>query len=167
MIGALYSINRPHTDNIKSGLKLWEIRKSKPNIPIPFPAFIYETKRNGGCSKVIGEFMCDNIVKFNPTKAWKYYGKDIHYLNTLLEYPKTCLHYNEIEDYGKGKPLYGLHISNLKIYDKPKEINEFRKLGKEYHDIKENEKRHLTFIDGYIEGEPLTRPPQSMCYVEI
>lgn len=31
MVGALYSINRPHTDNIKSRLKLWEIRKSKPS----------------------------------------------------------------------------------------------------------------------------------------
>ena len=62
MVGALYSINRPHTDNIKSGRKLWEIRKSKPNIPVPFPAFIYETKKKGGCGKVIGEFVCDEII---------------------------------------------------------------------------------------------------------
>ena len=40
MKGVLHSINRPHTDNIKSGLKLWEIRKSKPNISVPFVDFI-------------------------------------------------------------------------------------------------------------------------------
>jgi len=41
--------------------------------------------------------------------------------------------------YGKGKPLFGWHISDLKIYDKPKELSEFG----------------------------LNRAPQSWCYVEM
>ena len=32
-----------------------------------------------------------------------------------------------LEEYGKGKTLYGWHISNLKIYDRPKELSEFKK----------------------------------------
>lgn len=170
MIGTLYSTNRPHTDNIKSGRKLWEIRKSKPNIPVPFPAFIYETKRNGGCGKVIGEFICDEIITIKPLTEHYAFG----FFSCLYDYDidddrilETCLTQEDLKDYGKGKPLYGLHISNLKIYDNTKDISEFKKLGKAYHDIRENEKGHLTFLDGYIEGEPLTRPPQSMCYVEI
>ena len=51
---------------------------------------------------------------------------------------KTCLSYKEIEAYGKGKTLYGWHISDLKIYDKPRELGEFRK-----------------------------HPSQSWCYVEV
>ena len=31
----------------------------------------------------------------------------------------------EIEDYLGNKDGYGLHISDLKIYDKPKELSEF------------------------------------------
>ena len=158
MVGVLYSINRLHTDNIKSGLKLWEIRKSKPNIPVPFPAFIYETKKKGGCGKVIGEFVCDEIKEIKADNAIQAYFNNTH---------ETCLTDTELRLYAtKGKPLYGLHISKLKIYDKPKELSEFRKLGNVYHDIRENEKGYLTFLDGYIEGEPLTRPPQSWCYVE-
>ena len=30
-------------------------------------------------------------------------------------------------DYSTGKSLRGLHISDLKIYDKPKKLSEFRK----------------------------------------
>lgn len=169
MVGVLYSINRPHTDNIKSGLKLWEIRKSKPNIPVPFPAFIYETKKKGGCGKVIGEFICDEIITIKPFTEHYAFG----FFSCLYDYDidddrilETCLTQEDLKDYGKGKPLYGLHISKLKIYDKPKELSEFRKLGKVYHDIRENEKGYLTFLDGYIEGEPLTCPPQSWCKVE-
>ena len=148
MVGVLYSINRPHTDNIKSGLKLWEIRKTKPNIPVPFPAFIYETKRNGGCGKVIGEFICDNIIDF-------WYDKGF-YLPTGKLKTDTCLTNTEFYDYGKGKPLYGLHISNLKIYDKPKELSEFKGRKLVWRGM-----NHIRVF------EEMEKPPQSMCYVEI
>lgn len=179
MKAVMISIQPKWVEKIVSGEKTIEVRKTVPKLETPFKCFIYMTKSNskitiskdnyaqemkvakslvGGCSKVIGEFICDEIIDFWCEKDF--------YLPTGKLKADTCLTNTEFYNYGKGKPLYGLHISNLKIYDKPKEINEFRKLGKEYHDIKENEKGHLTFIDGYIEGEPLTRPPQSWCYVE-
>lgn len=185
MVGALYSINRPHTDNIKSGLKLWEIRKSKPNIPVPFPAFIYETKKKGGCGKVIGEFICDEIKEIKADNAIQAYFNNTH---------ETCLTDTELRLYAtKGKPLYGLHISNLKIYDKPKELSEFYKpfkydgdgiicgtreemndiyefdcetvFGKIYPDfsLKDFDCKHCPKARDFYR---LTRPPQSMCYVE-
>lgn len=72
---------------------------------------------------------------------------------------------NFVEDYGKGKTLYGWHIDNLKIYDKPKELSEFILPNKKncktcffYSDICnkvcEETKLHLF------------RPPQSWCYCE-
>ncbi len=50
----------------------------------------------------------------------------------------SCLTKDEIMNYGKWKTLYGWHISDLKIYDKPLSLSE---LG-------------------------VTRPPQSYMYVE-
>lgn len=171
MIGALYSINRPHTDNIKSGLKLWEIRKTKPNIPVPFPAFIYETKRNGGCGKVIGEFICDEIITIKPLTEHYTFG----FFSCLYDYDidddrilETCLTQEDLKDYGKGKPLYGLHISGLKIYDKPNEINEFKKAGfmteEEWlFNLYPNTHCHY---EAWAKKFNIDRPPQSMCYVE-
>ena len=37
----------------------------------------------------------------------------------------SCLTSEELLQYGKGKPLYGWHISDLEIYDKPRELGEF------------------------------------------
>ena len=188
MVGALYSINRPHTDHIKSGRKLWEIRKSKPNIPVPFPAFIYETKKKGGCGKVIGEFVCDRIDEIClECSDWSKLRP--------AEIPYTGLTDKEIVEYlGNGKTGYGLHISNLKIYDKPKEISEFNKpfkydgdgiicgtreemndiyefdcetvFGKIYPDfsLKDFDCKHCPKARDFYR---LTRPPQSMCYVEV
>ena len=83
-------------------------------------------------NKVIGEFICDEIIEWQYDKGHQYY----------VEYPDDCTSYfpylkchseatglkcSEIEKLGKGKPLYGLHISDLKIYDKPKELSEFER----------------------------------------
>lgn len=42
--------------------------------------------------------------------------------DTILE---TAIDREDINIYAKGKTLYGWHISELKIYDKPKELSEF------------------------------------------
>ncbi len=160
MVGALYSINRPHTDNIKSGRKLWEIRKSKPNIPVPFPAFIYETKKKGGCGKVISEFVCDEI---------KTITMPANLSQDFLE--QACLSGNDIMKYLGGdfyKTFYGLHISNLKIYDKPKEISEFKKAGfmteEEWlFNLYPNTHCHY---EAWAKKFEIKSPPQSWFYVE-
>lgn len=86
--------------------------------------------------KVIGEFVCDKVSTY-------YYGNTSFptpsfdgdesccecgdgYWITLEDVERACLTDEEIEKYGKGKTLYGWNISDLKIYDKPKELNEFR-----------------------------------------
>lgn len=77
----------------------------------------------------------------------------------------SCLTSEELVEYGKGKPLYGLHISNLKIYDKPRALSEFKKPEEWCHMVVKRD-GHLTFYDGYGSGKPLTRAPQSWQYVE-
>lgn len=77
----------------------------------------------------------------------------------------------EIEEYGKGKTLYGWHISDLKIYDKPRELSEFRKPCNWNYDCCtcKRAKYELTKAEAkvfYGCDSELTRPPQSWCYVE-
>lgn len=57
----------------------------------------------------------------------------------------------QIKAYGGNKKLYSWHISNLKIYDTPKLLSQFKGLRK-------------TKL-GY-EPVEIKRPPQSWCYVE-
>lgn len=38
---------------------------------------------------------------------------------------KTCLSLDDLSDYSNGKKVYAWHISNLVIFDEPKELSEF------------------------------------------
>lgn len=82
--------------------------------------------------KVLGEFVCDRIDK--------YCGRLTTYAETPYknkyvsseELAKTCLTISELNDYLEGKNGYFgnscfWHISDLKIYDKPKKLGEFSK----------------------------------------
>lgn len=117
MKSVLISIQPKWCELIASGKKTVEVRKTKPKLETPFKVYIYETKalyKPNGCNhlfegkgKVIGEFVCSNIAKGNSQLG-------------------SCLTMREISEYANGKEIYGWHISNLVIYDKPRELSEFR-----------------------------------------
>lgn len=136
MKSILLSIRPQWVKKIASGKKTIEVRKTVPK-EIPFKAYIYCTKdkiqSRGG--KVIGEFMCDRFYILHP---YVYDGgnadlgqrKFIETFTGTLEHnailAATCLSQENIFDYiGCGNYGYGWHISDLKIYDKPKELSEF------------------------------------------
>lgn len=164
----LISIRPEWCNLIASGRKTVEIRKNSPKLTPPFKCYIYCTnpntknphelleihsedgkirKANG---KVMGEFVCDKIfpVKvFDCGSIQNYYFYDME--NSLLSM-------NELGNYiGYGKTGYGWHISNLVIYDKPKELDWFRKPIE----------CHKEDCKGCWDCE-IKRPPQSWCYVE-
>jgi hypothetical protein len=104
--------------------------------------------------KVIGEFVCDAIDEYFYTEYEHDFGSA--YFVSTADGEKTCLEYDELEKYGNGKPLYFWHISNLVIYDKPKELSEFRSY---------NVRAYLD--NGYpMPTHEITRPTQSWLYVE-
>jgi hypothetical protein len=70
-------------------------------------------------------------------------------LDTLLA--DACLTKDELEKYLDGGVGYGWHISNLRIYDHPRDLWAFTGL------------RETKFG---AEPVPITRPPQSWRYVE-
>lgn len=80
------------------------------------------TKDNFLCQKVIGEFTCDEI----KTYPYENYNDGEHFL-PFGDLEKICLDGFEIYSYLGTKDGYGWHISNLKIYDKPKDLTEFHK----------------------------------------
>lgn len=187
MKSVLMSIKPEYCELIAAGIKTVEVRKSKPQIKTPFKCYIYCTKqfyKNGDgyfqgkyCGKVIGEFVCDKIDKIvhagtsNENVQLCTINDDWLYRSLSNEYlSQTKLTYGELEKYSNGGNLYGWHISDLVIYDEPKELYEFEKPCP-YDE-------ECAFCKYYSNGgiyEPpycnweefgLTRPPQSWCYVE-
>ena len=143
-------------------------KKSFNHIPKKYQPFMEKF-----LGKVIGEFVCDRIdtirkrgIDDNFDYCYlsldKWGNDDIEPEITAVK--NSCVLKDDLNDYGKNsRMLYGWHISNLKLYDKPKGLGEFEKpcnrncftpcphyRGKEYE----------------CEKPIITRPPQSWCYVE-
>lgn len=177
MKAVLMSIKPRYCELIASGKKTVEVRKTKPKIAPPFKVYIYETKdkryENIGvcgwkedgtnyifknhCGKVIGEFVCDRIVQFENS----IYDEALRETVTRSCVPMyDLLVYLGKQDYG-----YGWHISNLVIYDKPRELGEFLVYCENCR------KKFVGFPNCwkgcFVRGsEKPPRPPQSWCYVE-
>ena len=154
-----------------------EVRKTAPK-EVPFKVYIYCSYGNdrenymlGKRGKVIGEFICDRITDISVVV--RNCNEDYNHVYHNDECKGSCLTWKELQEYGKGKPLYGWHISDLKIYDKPKELSEFRKpftpkkldirkfiIKNGINNIAPEFKSRCDFCD------KITRPPQSWCYVE-
>ena len=171
MKSVLISIRPQLVEKIAKGEKTIEVRKTAPK-EVPFKAYIYCTIGNGvkgdylvpsgiQCGKVIGECICDKVDEYHYDYCD---GVDIDD-DTILE---TAIDREDINIYAKGKTLYGWHISDLKIYDNPKKLSEFRKPCP-YGDLPcsicpscdkdENDNLIRCF-------NTVSRPPQSWCYVE-
>ena len=156
MKAVLISIQPKWIEKIANGEKTIKVCKTRPKLETPFKCYIYCTYGNpkdnyclGKRGEVIGEFVCDRIYE------WTYNYNVGEYNIGGDSLCRTCLSYSEFENYGKGKTVYGWHISNLVIYDKPKELSEF-KHWKNYN------------MGSWVLSnlEEVTRPPQSWCYVE-
>ena len=74
--------------------------------------------------KVIGSFVCDKVYKIVPDGEYYSNGYDID--DDMLS--ETCLGRGYLTGYGLGYTLYGWHITSPKLFDKPKELNEFKNL---------------------------------------
>lgn len=147
----LISIRPKWCEKIADGEKTIEVRKTRPKLETPFRCYIYRTKGivphiiNGKWVKievggtVVGEFVCDKIYELAPLN---HAPDDVEQM--------ACLTREEIVQYLRGVG-YGWHISNLRIYDHPRDLWEFTVLRKTKYGLA---------------PVPITRPPQSWRYVE-
>ena len=147
----LISIRQKWCDKIISGEKTIEVRKTRPKLNSPFKCYIYKC----GNGKIIGEFLCDQIININGAER----------IPSDAARP-TCLEPAELHQYLGAATGFGWHISNLKIYDTPRELDDFRWACKNdwwcescamYSEYSE------TCGNGSLQ---IRRPPQSWCYVE-
>lgn len=189
MKAVLISIQPKWCKLIASGKKTIEVRKTKPKLETPFKVYIYETKTplrwnkahndiiGGEGGFVIGEFVCDYVTTTCGRRLYALAGpwsKRAHRDTTLPE--DACLSIDEIIDYagGKNKFVYGWHIYDLVIYDKPKPLKSFQKPcvctdeyeGEEYHNCLFCELAGDSDYGIVACNRPITRAPQSWCYVE-
>lgn len=176
----LISIKPKWCELIANGKKTVEVRKTKPRLTTPFKVYIYCTKDKErsffpplkkpifkpmnyvedvrGNGKVIGEFVCDKIYRISHCGTC---NKDIRlrivdenlFLKELNNaYLDKCqLSYSDIKEYSNGSSVYGWNISNVVIYDIPKELSSFFVSGTQTFDCPPLVK--------------LKRAPQSWCYV--
>lgn len=175
MKSVLISIKPKWCELIASGKKTIEVRKTRPKCAVPFKCYIYCTKefyRKGDgyfqgkyCGKVIGEFVCDRIINIDCDSIAPF-DKDLE----LYIDKQTCVNREQLFKYTKGRCCYGWHIFALVIYDKPKDLDDFMAFGKTHCDQKNCGDCLYMGIDGICDvkdiGQPMTRPPQSWCYVE-
>ena len=131
----LISISPELAQKIMEGRKTIEVRKTRPKMDTPFKCYIYKC----GNGKVIGEFLCDEIIEDRT------YGHNEEF------YRAACMSAYDAAAYAMQSPMYGWHISDLRVYDHPRDLWEFTGL------------RQTRF--GW-EPVPITRPPQSWRYVE-
>lgn len=170
----MLSIRPKWCEKIASGEKTIEVRKTRPKLDTPFKCYIYCTLQ--GCNeffrvdlggdvakwnhgkladrkgKIIGEFICDRIYELAP----------LNHAPDDVE-KQACLTREEIVNYLKGAG-YGWHISDLRIYDTPKELSEFKTLCRVDANCCACPYYNYTKMD--CDGRVIGRPPQSWCYVQ-
>lgn len=147
----LISIRPEWCEKIINGRKTIEVRKTRPRMDTPFKCYIYKC----GNGKVIGEFLCDQIIEDRT------YGHNEEF------YRAACMSAYDAAAYAMQSPMYGWHISNLKIYDTPKELIEFHTWKKCKSCNKSGyESTACIYDENCIIPAAITKAPQSWCYVE-
>ena len=191
------SVSPRECELIASGKQTMLVRKTRPKIETPFKNYIYENKGKTkywsqpmpipyteGRGKVIGSFVCDRVDEFDS--EWSEYAyacapTDIPCAMPMSEEnaikickEKGCMTLEDIIDYFGDEEwrAYFWHISDLKIYDKPKELGEFRKPCNHINDCCTCKEAEFQYDGDELRGLickreiSLTRPPQSWVYCE-
>ena len=180
----MLSIQPKWVEKIVNGEKTIEVRKTKPKLDTPFKCYIYCTlpkyphedfiatdyprPQFYGGGKVIGEFTCDQIID-----AWWDYvpdaitrevaGGNLEALDGTGMTDEELFSY--VGDSMRGH-CYGWHISDLLIYDQPRELTAFRRACKNSWYCESCAMYWENNGTCGNESLQIRRPPQSWCYVE-
>ena len=169
---ALFSTKPWWVSMIAAGKKTIEVRKTRPKLGTPFKGYIYQTHPKHGdwneqTGRVVGEFICEAVYRYarigtaGATRTY-YMQIDSDYMAHFIDYDPMCLTPNEFAEYGGGKELYGLQISNLQMYKYPRPLYDF----KLWHGCLNCKQKGTYHCLEHCNGRYLERAPQSWCYVE-
>ena len=165
MKAILISINGKHVDNILSGKKIAEIRKTIPNCELPIDVYIYCTKQDANYyikNKIYNSMINGKVVAMFRFESYLK-GKliDDEKFDNFF-YDDYQLTRQELKDYVGNDVFYEWHIKNLEIFDKPKDLKDFLVVSHTVDGIGfKGEPKSFQVL------KPLTKAPQSWCYVEV
>lgn len=151
----LFSVRPEHCKRIASGEKGIELRKRVPKLPTPYKGYLYCTlqqRRKDAFNLPISREEMLRDIPINGMKCMSKYANGKVWAEFVCDWTEqyftcdwgraataACVSMDDIYKYLDGQAnINGLHISALKIYDRPRGLAEFG----------------------------LARPPQSWCYVE-
>lgn len=174
----MISIRPKWCEKIIRGEKTIEVRKNRPNKGTPFKCYICCSKSGdarrlvGERGKVIGEFTCERIYEIGKRGIPENFDYCYLSLNEwgnddieteIKAISASCVSKEKLNAYGAKAPfLYGWHISDLKIYDTPKDVSKFSRPFENCIDKVCDE----FGCESCENGGHIKRPPQSWCYVE-
>lgn len=182
----MLSIRPKWCGKIANGEKTIEVRKTRPKLETPFKCYIYCTlpkyphedfivtdyprPQFYGGGKVIGEFTCDRIYKIDMDSTdflFKVGGLSV-YKQAAEEKCGLCVAMadDELHGYLGHCQGYGWHISDLLIYNQPRELTAFRRACKNSWYCESCAMYWENNGTCGNERLQLKRPPQSWCYVE-
>ena len=135
----LISIKPEWVQKILNGDKTIEIRKTLPKCKYPIDVYIYCTKSKkigicwnnceDICGKVVAKFTLRKLEEFinglSPLeREYCHVDNEFDYqaYENVLE--KACLTYEQAEEYAPDQSFCAWHISDLEIFDEPKELKD-------------------------------------------
>lgn len=180
----MLSVRPKWCEKIANGEKTIEVRKTRPKMNTPFKCYIYCTlpkyphedfiatdyprPQFYGGGKVIGEFVCDCVTPLYNVcmDDWKRLAGGLHNIEKELV-NQACLTEANLHTYAGGKNCFAWHISDLRIYDQPRELTAFRRTCKNSWYCESCAMYWENNGTCGNESLQIKRPPQSWCYVEV
>lgn len=178
----MISIHPEWVQKILNGEKTIEVRTWIPKGELPLEVLIYVAKRKydfhvykkdgtwtltekhiqhypykNVCGKVVGKFTLNKTYKLINMGGLGIANLDIKQPEFDEIIKKTCLDVNQIGEYLKGKDGYAWHIDDLEIFERPKELSEFKTVVHYPKNI----------VQIYLDYKPLKKAPQKMVWVYI
>lgn len=149
----LLSANPPHAGKLVDGIKSVEWRKRA--LP-KGTAYIYETRKQGGCGLVIGKVEIVGSITFDPRRI-----PDVFVTGGGVDRAF-------ILRYADGGAVFANICVNPKRYDIPRPLSDFRTDGCKSCPLRiyRADGSCKEFTGCEYEGDKIARPPQSFCYAE-
>ena len=190
----LISIKPEWTAKILNGEKTIEVRKTAPKCDLPCEVYIYCTRGDYLHHNKYGWFVTDKPITYialngrlavrqepfngKVVLAFTLLRADEFDMGNPYEEPtssflkKACVTIGQARTYANGKRrLYAWHISDLVIFDGPRELSEFvnkTKFDRLYNELNDGVTHNemTAYMTAKAESV-IEKAPQSWCYVEV
>ena len=193
MKAIMISIKSQWVAKILNGEKTIEIRKTCPECDLPIDVYIYCTKDNKDLlhKNCVDIWWLENkaqqkinkelkvfprsyngkvVAKFTLNRVEETFFQKAQGDNQIVELiKKACVSEEQLWDYVANNLLFAWHIENLEIFDRPKELREYRHWihYKSCNTCPHFEDNDYFYCVDCRELKSLEKAPQSWCYINI